>query len=132
MLNIQNSPDTKCQLTLKILDQINYSKNSISDLKRKKMKNHQWILYIWINLGSKFQIQQFWFFETNLPQKRILPVKNIKNKRHHWIVHIRISLSTKFQLKLTILIFWTKFVQKRYFQLKTEKVNSLLNSADLN
>ena len=28
----------------------------------------------------------------------------------------------KFQLKVTILIFWTKFVQKLYFWSKTEKV----------
>ena len=28
------------------------------------------------------------------------------------ILRIRISLRTKFQLKLTILIFWTKFAQK--------------------
>ena len=32
-----------------------------------------------------------------------------------------ISLSTKFQHKLTILGFWTKFTQKRYFQSKTEQ-----------
>ena len=36
------------------------------------------------------------------------------------------SLSTKFQLKLTTLIFWTKFDQKRYFRLKTEKVNHVI------
>ena len=32
-------------------------------------------------------------------------------------------LATKFHLKLTILIFWTKFGQKGYFRSKTEKVN---------
>ena len=35
----------------------------------------------------------------------------------------RISLVTKFQLKLPIFMFWTKFIQKGYFRLKTEKVN---------
>ena len=29
-------------------------------------------------------------------------------------MHIRISLGTKFQLKLTILIFWTKFAQSEF------------------
>ena len=34
----------------------------------------------------------------------------------------------KFQLELTILILCNKFSQKRYFQSKTEKMNSALNS----
>ena len=34
-------------------------------------------------------------------------------------MHIQISLGAKFQLKLIIFSFWTKFTQKRYFQLKT-------------
>ena len=65
---------------------------------------------------------QFWFFGPNFP-KKVSPVQNRKSEQRHWILHIRISLFTKFQLKLTILIFWTKFVQKGYFQSKTEKVN---------
>ena len=36
---------------------------------------------------------------------------------------LSIIAGTKFKLKLTILIFWTKFAQKGYFQSKTEKVN---------
>ena len=39
------------------------------------------------------------------------------------MLHIQISFGTKFQLKLTILIFCTKFIQKGYFRSKTEKVN---------
>ena len=39
-------------------------------------------------------------------------------------MHIRISLGNKLQLKLTILIFWTKFAQKEFFPSKTEKVNN--------
>ena len=46
-----------------------------------------------------------------------------KSEHHHWILHTWISLGAKFQLKLTILIFWTKFAQKEYIQSKTEKVN---------
>ena len=42
----------------------------------------------------------------------------------HWILHIRISLNTKFQLKVTILLFWTKFAQKVHFLCKTEKVTT--------
>ena len=56
--------------------------------------------------------------------RKIFMVKNRKIEHHHWILLIQISLGTKFQLKLTILIFWTKFAQKGYFQSKTEKVNS--------
>ena len=46
-----------------------------------------------------------------------------KNGNQHSTLHIRISLGTNIQLKMTILIFWTKFAQKGYIQLKTEKAN---------
>ena len=45
------------------------------------------------------------------------------SKHHRWILDFRNSLDTKFQLKLTILIFWTKFAKKGYFQSKAEKLN---------
>ena len=50
------------------------------------------------------------------------------------LLHILIILGTKYQLNLKILIFWTKFAKRGYFQLKTEKENILssLNSAYLN
>ena len=54
-------------------------------------------------------------------QKSILPIENRKTEPHHRVFHIRISLNTKFQLKLTLLTFWTKFVQNRYFQSKKIK-----------
>ena len=41
-------------------------------------------------------------------------------------------VGTKFQLKLTILIFWTKFIQKRYISLKRIKLIPQLNSAYTN
>ena len=53
-------------------------------------------------------------------------VKNGKSEYHYWILHIEISLGTEFQRKLTILIFWTKFAQKKNFRLKTEKVNIII------
>ena len=36
---------------------------------------------------------------------------------------MELVVGTKFQLKLTILIFWTKFAQKACFRSKTEKMN---------
>ena len=68
-------------------------------------------------------INNFYLFGRNLPEKRIFPVKNRKNERHYRILHTRISLITKFQLKLTILILMDHLCEKRYFLLKTEKVN---------
>ena len=47
--------------------------------------------------------------------------KNQKARLHHRILHIRISLSTKFQLKLLILIFSTKFAQKKRFPVVNQK-----------
>ena len=74
--------------------------------------------------------KQFWIFGPNLPKKDM--VKNRKTDYHHWIPLFQISLGTKFQLKLTILIFLTRFTQKGFFWSKTEKVNTtyfLHNSA---
>ena len=39
---------------------------------------------------------------------------------------MKVVVGTKFQLKLLILIFWTKFAQKGYFQSKMKKVNSII------
>ena len=36
---------------------------------------------------------------------------------------MKLTVGTKFQLKLTNLVFWTKFDQKEYFQSKTEKMH---------
>ena len=59
-------------------------------------------------------------------QKEGIPVGNEKSEYHYWVLHIRISLCNKFQLKLVTLIFWTKFVQKRYFQSTTNKRNTTI------
>ena len=67
--------------------------------------------------------RQFWFFGPNLPRKC---VSGLKLKKWHWILHIWINLGTKFLLKLTSLIFWIMFVQKGYFQSKTNKMNSTI------
>ena len=53
---------------------------------------------------------------TNFPKKGISDI------------HIQIILSIEFHLKLTILIFWTKFAQKEHFRSKTKKVNNINES----
>ena len=100
-----------------------FSKKGFSNLKQKKWALHIFyiILDIHISLVLNFSSNwQFWLFGPNLP-KMVFPVENRKSEHHHGILHIWISLGTKFQLKLIILSFWTKFTQKRYFQLKTEQ-----------
>ena len=54
------------------------------------------------------------------------PVETEKSEQDHWILDIRIILGIKFYLKLTILIFWTKFAQNGYFRSKTKIVNSII------
>ena len=49
-----------------------------------------------------------------------------KHKHCHRILHNPISLGTKVKLKLTMLIFWTKFAQIRYFRSKAKKVNTTI------
>ena len=92
----------------------------------KKNENYHQFLHVQINIDSKFQLQQVWFF--NIFQKKVyLRSKSEKNEHHYWILHIQISLSTNFQLKLTIAIFWTKFAKKgSYFQSKTDKIDTTI------
>ena len=68
---------------------------------------------------------QFLFLEQ-ICSKRVFLVESRKSEHQHWILHIRISLVTKFRLKMTILIFWTKIIQKGCFRLKMEKVNTII------
>ena len=71
----------------------------------------------------------FWKYPfSNLPKIRI-SFENRKSEHHHWIFHIRVNLDAKCQLKLTILIFWIKFAQKRYFQSKRKNWTLPLNFA---
>ena len=99
----------------------NLPKKGFSCLKQKKWTPHIFYIILQIQTAVVQNFSwQFWFFGPNLP-KKVFPVKNRKSEHHHGILHIWISLGTKFQLKLIILSFWTKFTQKRYFQLKTEQ-----------
>ena len=121
---IQISLGTKFRLKLTILIfWPDLPKKGFSGLKQKKWTPHIFyiILHIQISLLQNFSSNwQFLSFGPNLP-KKLFPVEKRKNEHHHGILHIWISLGTKFQLKLIILSFWTKFTQKRYFQLKTEQ-----------
>ena len=72
-----------------------------------------WVLNFILN-------KQFRIFERHIPKKAIYN-QNYRKSTSHWILHVWINLGTKFQLKLTILIFWTKFFQKGYFWSKKKK-----------
>ena len=117
IIQVRISPGTKFQLKLTIL--IFWTKSPQERYfwsKPEKSEHHCWILHIWVGLGTKFQVKLTIFDLTILDRicaERLLPVDKRKSAHHHWILHIWISLSTKFQFKLTILIFWTKFAQKR-------------------
>ena len=63
---------------------------------------------------SKCQID-FW---TKIAKK----VQNRKSEHRYEILHIQISLGTKFRLKVTLLNFWIKFIQKEYFWTKKMKI----------
>ena len=123
---IQISLGTKLYLKLIVLIfWQDLPKKGFSGLNQKKWTPHIFykILHIHIILVWHFSSNwQFWIFGPNLPKKVSL-VKNWKSEYHHWNSHIQIILGTKFPLKLTILIFLTRFAQKVFFWSKTEKVN---------
>ena len=78
-------------------------------------------------LGTKLQLKPtIWFLVPNLPKKCVSDPKQ-KSEHLHWILHVGISLGTKFQLKLTSLIFWTKFTPKWCFWSNAEKLNSAID-----
>ena len=54
------------------------------------------------------------------------PKQKKKDKQRHLILHNRISSGTKFQVELTILVFWTRLIQKGFFQSKTNKLNTTI------
>ena len=101
--------NTKFQLKLIILIfWSNLLKKGISG-RRQKSEHHHGILHIPVSLGIKFHFRQIiWILGLNLPKRGYFS---------------RISRGAKFQLKLTTLIFWTKFAQKWYFQSKIEKLH---------
>ena len=61
-------------------------------------------------------------FELNLPKKNVFLVEKRKSEHQNKIQHSQIRRGTKLDLPQTMFNFWIKFVQKVYFQSKTEKV----------
>ena len=100
----------------------NLPKKGISGLNQKTKKNTTMEFYIFeLFLVPDFSLNRK--LKPNFPKKGISRQKNVKSELHHWILHIHITLSNKFQLKLTILSFWTKYTQKRYFRSKAKEVS---------
>ena len=63
-------------------------------------------------LVANFNLNVPDIFLDQICPRRVFSVEDGKNDHRQEILQIGISLSTKFQLKLTVLIFWTKFTQK--------------------
>ena len=87
-----------------------------------KYSQHSSIIWpVWLN-GWVFVYElSGCVFESSCSHLKIFTVKNRKSEHHHWIPHIQISLGIKFPLKLTILIFLTRFAQKGFYGLKQKK-----------
>ena len=87
-----------------------------------KYSQHSSIIWpVWLN-GWVFVYElSGCVFESGCSHLKIFTVKNRKSEHHHWIPHIQISLGIKFPLKLTILIFLTRFAQKGFYGLKQKK-----------
>ena len=78
-----------------------------------------------IRLGAKFHHKlTILIYLDQICPKRVFLLWNRKSEHHHWILRTWISLSKKLQVKLTKLIFWTKFARKKW--------TSSLNSVYLN
>ena len=94
---------------------LNLSKKVIFDWKRKRWASPLHFAY---SNYSEYHILlhtnsfEFW---GQICTKRVFSVENEKIEHHYWILHIRISLRIRFYFKQTILIFQTKFAQKRVF-----------------
>ena len=99
------------------------TKKGISNFFKKKKITIEFYIFELVYVRNFSFNKQFWLLEK-ISKKRILPVENRKNEHQHRILHIRISLDTNFQLKLTILIFFTKFTKNGYFQSKTDKMDT--------
>ena len=91
-------------------------KTGFPELNRKCEHQH-WILHIWMNLGTKFQLNlTILICYTKFASKWCFREKTEKSEHHQWILHIRISLGTKFKIKPTVRIFWAKFARGGCFR----------------
>ena len=110
ILHIQTSLSIKFQLKLTIVP-----KKDIPGLKQKKW-TAPFNLHIRISVGTKLQLS------LTIMILRI----EVAQKRYLWFKTEKVNMTIEFcifelflvpcQLKLTILIFWSKFVQKGYFR----------------
>ena len=82
-----------------------------------------WIFKL-VEVPSFFWIYQVDFLDQIYP-KRVFVIGNWKSEHRHWILHMRIDLGTKLYLRLTVLVFWAKFAQKRVFLVKNLNFASL-------
>ena len=119
----------------------------------EKSGHHHWILHIGTSLSIKFYLKliilNFWTKKSISGQKWKKWTTSLNSAYSNqsrcqmlasadnfdiWdkictkriFLHIRIRLDTKFSLKLTILIFWTKFTQKKAFPIENKKVNNVI------
>ena len=85
-------------------------------------------MHIRISLCIKFPLRLTIFisFGPNFEKNGYFWSKSEKVNKAIEFFHVRLCLRTKFHLKLTTLIFWTKYAQKEYFQSKTKKLNSTI------
>ena len=134
-----NWSSAKFQLKLTILIFLTkFAQKGFSSQKLKK-RTSSLILHIQTDLGSKFPLKltilMFFccFFWPDLPKKGFSGLKQKMNTTYflHNFAYSNWS-SAKFQLKLTFLIFWTKFAKKGISSWKQEKWTSPWNSAYLN
>ena len=61
-------------------------------------------------------------YYRSMVQRKYFRLKTEKSE----LLNCILNLGIKFQLKLTTLICWTRFAQKGYFQLKMEKLNTII------
>ena len=76
-----------------------------------------------VKVSNFFSNKQFWILDQ-IYREEILKIKTKKSEQPLWILNIVISLSANYQVKPILLIFWTKFAQKRYCQSKTDEMNT--------
>ena len=91
----------------------------------EKVTTIEFCIFELVQVSSFTLNWQLWLPGPNFPKKSISGLER-KSDCHLWILHVRITLEVKFHLKLTMLTFWTKYARKGYFQLKTKKVNSII------
>ena len=125
VLHFWISAGTKFQLKLTILIfWTKFAQKGYFQSKSEKMNTtNKFCIFKSVYIPNFSLNWQFYFFWPDLP-KKLFPIEKWKSEHHYWILRVWISQGTKFHLKLTILIFWTKFTQRVSGQ-NWKKVNDL-------